>query len=73
MSRSYRGPLIALGLGVVLLLIATALDRGGAQSRDRALLIGVASLYVILPLAVLWLITVAVLRRRRGRSGPDGR
>jgi hypothetical protein len=64
--RSFRGPLIALGGGVLLLLIATVLDRGGERSRDLALLIGVPAIYVILPLAVIWLIVVAVLRVRSG-------
>ena len=64
--RTYRGPLAALVAGLVLYLVATLLDRGGEGSRDVALLLGVAALYVVLPLAVLWLIVVAV----RARSGP---
>jgi NAD-dependent oxidoreductase involved in siderophore biosynthesis len=64
--RSFRGPLVALGVGLLLLLIATILDRGGERSRDLALLIGVPAIYVILPLAVIWLIVVAVLRVRSG-------
>jgi hypothetical protein len=64
--RSFRGPLVALGGGLLLLLIATILDRGGERSRDLALLIGVPAIYVILPLAVIWLIVVAVLRVRSG-------
>lgn len=72
MSRSYRGPLIAVGVGVALLLIAMLLDRGGERSRDLALLIGAPTLYVILPLAVLWLVTVAVLRRLRGPGSGRG-
>jgi len=64
--RSFRGPLVALGAGLVLLLVATILDRGGERPRDLALLIGVAAIYVILPLAVIWLIVVAVLRVRSG-------
>ena len=64
--RSFRGPLIALGAGLVLLLAATILDRGGERSRDLALLVGVPAIYVILPLAVIWLIVVAVLRVRSG-------
>jgi hypothetical protein len=58
--------LILLGLGVLLLLASTLLDRGGERSRDLALLLGAPALYVVLPLAVLWLIVVLVLR---GRSG----
>jgi hypothetical protein len=64
--RSLRGPLILLGLGVLLLLASTLLDRGGERSRDLALLLGAPALYLVLPLAVLWLIVVLVLR---GRSG----
>ena len=64
--RSFRGPLILLAVGVVLYLAATLLDRGGERSRDLALLLGVPALYVILPLAVLWLVVVAVVRARSG-------
>ncbi len=64
--RSVRGPLIALALGALLLLASTLLDRGGERSRDLALLLGAPALYVVLPLALLWLIVVVVLR---GRSG----
>ena len=64
--RSFRGPLVALGAGLVLLLVATILDRGGERSRDLALLVGVPAIYVILPLAVIWLVVVAVLRVRSG-------
>ena len=64
--RPFRGPLTALVAGVLLYLIATLLDRGGEGSRDLALLLGVTALYVVLPLALLWLVVVAVLR---GRSG----
>ena len=66
MTRSFRWPLVALAVGALLLLVAMMLDRGGAQSRDAALLIGVVALYVVLPLAVLWLIVVAVVRARSG-------
>jgi hypothetical protein len=71
--RSFRGPLIALAAGVVLLLVATLLDRGGERSRDLALLLGVPALYVVLPLAVLWLVVVAVLRARSGSRRGDRR
>jgi hypothetical protein len=64
--RSFRGPLVLLGAGLVLLLVATVLDRGGERSRDLALLLGVPAIYVILPIAVIWLIVVAVLRVRSG-------
>jgi NAD-dependent oxidoreductase involved in siderophore biosynthesis len=71
--RSFRGPLIALAAGVLLLLAATLLDRGGERSRDLALLLGVPALYVVLPLAVLWLVVVAVLRARSGSGRGDSR
>ena len=71
-SRSFRGPLIALAAGLLLLLAATLLDRGGERSRDLALLVGVPALYIVLPLAVLWLLVVAVLRAR-ARSVRDKR
>ena len=67
--RSFRGPLIALAAGLVLYLVATLLDTGGERSRDLALLLGVAALYIVLPLALLWLVAVAVIRVRSG-SGP---
>lgn len=60
--RSLRGPLLALAAGLLLYGAATLLDRGGEGSRDLALLLGVAALYVVLPLAVLWLIVVLLLR-----------
>jgi hypothetical protein len=68
-TRSFRGPLVALAVGVLVLLLAMVLDRGGAQSRDLALLLGVAALYVLLPIAVIWLIVVAILRGRSARGG----
>jgi len=64
--RSLRGPVAALIAGVLLYVVATLLDRGGEGSRDLALLLGVAALYVVLPLALLWLIVVVVLRVRSG-------
>jgi len=72
MSRSFRGPLVMLAVGILMLLVGFVLDRGGEQSRDLALLVGVAALYVVLPLSVIWLIVVAVLRGRSGsrRGGP---
>jgi hypothetical protein len=65
-TMSFRKPLIALAVGVLMLLVALLLDRGGEGSRDMALLIGTAALYVVLPASVLWLIAVAIVR---GRSG----
>ncbi|HEU4348967.1 MAG TPA: hypothetical protein VFR35_14410 [Actinoplanes sp.] len=73
MRLSFRKPLITLAVGVLMLLLAMVLDRGGEQSRDLALLIGVAALYVVLPVAAIWLIAVVIVRARsgsgRGRPG----
>jgi hypothetical protein len=72
MKLSFRKPLITLAVGVLLLLIALVLDRGGERGRDLALLIGSAALYVVLPVAVIWLIAVTIVRAssRSGR-GPS--
>lgn len=59
-----RRPLIALAAGVLLLLIAFALDTGGERARDAALLVGAPTLYFLLPAAALWLL-IAVLRHLR--------
>jgi hypothetical protein len=69
---SFRRPLIALAVGVLMLIVALLLDRGGEGSRDMALLIGTAALYVVLPASVLWLIAVAIVRvsSRSGRGKP---
>jgi len=69
---SFRKPLIALAVGVLMLIVALLLDRGGESSRDMALLIGTAALYVVLPASVLWLIAVAIVRisSRSGRGKP---
>ena len=65
--RFYRGPLITLGLAVLLLVAAVLLDRSsGEGGRDIALLLGVAALYFLLPVAVLWFV-VAVVRQVRAR------
>ena len=52
-AMSFRRPLIALAVGVLMLLVALLLDRGGEGSRDMVLLIGTAALYVVLPASVL--------------------
>jgi len=67
---SFRKPLIALAVGVLMLLAALLLDRGGEGSRDMALLIGTAALYVVLPASILWLIAVAIVRVSSGRGRP---
>ena len=65
-SRSrLRAPAVAVALALALVLVAFLLDTGGEQGRDAALLIGSAALYVLLPLAVLWLVVALVRSRRR--------
>ena len=65
-SRSLpRAPVVAVAAALVLVLVAFLLDTGGEQGRDAALLIGSAALYVLLPLAVLWLVVALVRARRR--------
>jgi hypothetical protein len=58
------GALAVVGL---LLVLAFALDTGSERSRDAALLIGAPTLYVLLPLAILWLI-VALVRHWQRRD-----
>jgi hypothetical protein len=67
MMNRLMWPLVAVLSCAVLYLVATLLDRGGERARDWALLIGVPTLYVLLPLSVLWLIVAAVRGRRRAR------
>jgi len=65
-SRSrLRAPVVAVAVAVALVLVAFALDAGGPGARDAALLVGSAALYVLLPLAVLWLVVALVRTRRR--------
>ena len=63
--RALQLPLLAGALGLGVLLAAFLLDRGSPGQRDAALLIGSLALYVLLPLAILWLL-VATVRRLRG-------
>jgi hypothetical protein len=66
--RFYRAPLITLGLAVLLLVTAVLLDRtSGEGGRDVALLLGVAALYFLLPVAVLWFVVAAVRQARSRR------
>ena len=64
---SFRKPLITLAAGVALVILAVALDAGGERSRDLALVIGAAAFYLVLPVAVIWLIAVLIVRARSGR------
>jgi hypothetical protein len=60
-----RAPLIAVGVALALVLVAFGLDTGPSVARDAALLIGSAAFYVLLPLAVIWLVVAFVRSRRR--------
>ena len=65
MPPSVRTPLFLFGVGVVLLVVAFLLDLGSAGARDVALLLGSYTLYVLLPLASVWLVVAVLLARRR--------
>ena len=65
--RSLRWPVGAMVVVGLLLILAFALDTGSERARDAALLIGAPTLYVLLPLAVLWLI-VALIRHWQRRD-----
>ena len=65
MPRSVRTPLFLFGAGIVLLVVAFLLDLGSAGARDVALLLGTYVLYVLLPLASVWLVVAVLLARRR--------
>jgi hypothetical protein len=71
MRTSLRGPIAALVLSLVVLLVALVLDRGSAQSRDAALLVGSPALYALIPASVVWLVVVwlVVAPARRWRRG----
>lgn len=60
-----RPALVAVVVALALVLVAFLLDAGGERGRDAALLVGSAALYVLLPLAVLWLVVALVRSRRR--------
>jgi hypothetical protein len=62
-----RGPAVALALAAGAVLAALVLDQGSAMSRDVALLVGSAALYLLLPAALVWL-AVALLRLHRAVS-----
>ena len=57
--------MIAVAAALALVLVAFALDAGGPGARDAALLLGSLALYVLLPLAALWLVVALVRSRRR--------
>jgi hypothetical protein len=62
--RGLAGPVAALVVAALVVLLAFVLDQGSSGSRDAALLIGSLGLYILLALAVIWLIVAAVLRWR---------
>jgi membrane protease YdiL (CAAX protease family) len=64
--QALRWPVVGLVVVGVLIALAFALDTGSATNRDVALIIGAPTLFVLLPLAVVWLIVAAV--RQRGRT-----
>lgn len=65
--RAIRWPVVMLVVALAMLAVATVLDTGSGRARDAALLIGVAALYVLLPVAVLWAVVALVLQRRTRR------
>jgi uncharacterized membrane protein len=70
MRTNLIGPLATLTLAVLVVLVAVLLDRGSPGSRDAALIVGSLGLYVLLPLAALWLVVALVRRRRRRGQHP---
>jgi hypothetical protein len=51
----------------VLIVLSFVLDTGGARSRDLALLVGVLSFYVLVPVTVVCVVVATVLQIRRSR------
>jgi high-affinity Fe2+/Pb2+ permease len=60
-----RAPAVAVAAALASVLVAFLLDRGSSGTRDAALLLGSLAIYVLLPLAVLWLVVALVRSRRR--------
>jgi hypothetical protein len=60
-----RAPVVAVAVALALVLVAFLLDRGPSGARDAALLLGSLALYLLLPLAVVWLVVALVRARRR--------
>lgn len=72
--QALRWPLCGLVVVGVLIALALALDTGSATNRDVALIIGAPALFILLPVAVVWLIVVAVRQRgstRKSRTSQD--
>ena len=70
-KRVWRAPVIALAVTLGLVALSVLLDRGDERARDLALLIGAPTLYLLLPLVVIWLLVTVVLQVRRGSSTSD--
>jgi uncharacterized membrane protein YqjE len=70
MRTSLIGPLATLAVAALVVLVAVLLDRGSPRSRDAALIVGSLGLYVLLPLAAIWLFVTLVLRRRHRGQRP---
>ncbi len=63
--RAVRLPAIAVIGAALLTAVAFLLDTGSPRARDYALVIGTPALYVLLPLAVIWLLVAVALHVRR--------
>jgi hypothetical protein len=63
--RAVRWPLLTLALAIALLVTGFVLDAGPATVRDAALVVGVAALYVLLPIGVVWLVVAMIMYGRR--------
>ena len=67
MLRALRWPLGMLIGAIVALGLAFWLDTGSERSRDVALLLGSLAIYLLIPLALLWVLLAAVMYYRRSR------
>jgi len=63
--RAVRWPVVATVVAALLVVAAFVLDTGSGTARDYALVIGAPALYVLLPLALLWLVVALVRHARR--------
>ncbi len=59
--RAVRLPVLAIVVAALAVGAAAVLDTGSATQRDYALVIGAPAFYMVLPLAVLWLLVAVVL------------
>ena len=63
--RAVRWPVTAIALAGLLVAAAFVLDTGSGTARDYALVVGAPALYLLLPLALLWLVVALVVHARR--------